>query len=564
LNKFLARPEIVFEPLSIRLAQIYEPMEFQVRAVSLLPSNKKAFNLDFYLFVEDKKARKFKMEFKDGTHRISAVPIPKPPGPGVLRLTAVFEQGTVSGTVGDRTVQVAGGSLKLSDLRRLFGPKKRAILQDGEVLRGELMNLDAIPVNLGSASVTLDLTKAKEVRLERPGGVDGLGCTVVAFQDGKEVGRQTYPLTIQGLPQPGEESVDLDIESPILAKEKETRELPARIKDVAIGGGGRYVILHLPTISKLAVFDVNEAKVMTMLPVPEDNVMFCAGLDKLIVFLPVSKKIQRWDLNTFQLERSASLDFNGEIMAMSLGSASQGPIVVSYKEGNKEGNKMPLNPFPKICQLTLDKLERRNVTLEGHLLPHTSVAHLRCSADGKSVGLWYTDDLPTGVAWIKWEGQLGKVGYEHNSRGHVIPGPNSQVLFTGLGIYSSFSSMPNQQVPYPGSDRQGQYLPAVYGDYYMQLGRSPKQNIFKPVPALTFYKRGLALPLLNRPDIEIPLADAPNGMKHDFTFDKRVLFIPQAKLLIIIPTSNDRLVLHRIDLEQALAKAGGSADSNKD
>jgi hypothetical protein len=34
-------------------------------------------------------------------------------------------------------------------------------------------------------------------------------------------------------------------------------------------------------------------------------------------------------------------------------------------------------------------------------------------------------------------------------------------------------------------------------------------------------------------------------IKHDFTFDKRVHLIPESRLIITIPTSNDRLVLHR-------------------
>jgi hypothetical protein len=34
-------------------------------------------------------------------------------------------------------------------------------------------------------------------------------------------------------------------------------------------------------------------------------------------------------------------------------------------------------------------------------------------------------------------------------------------------------------------------------------------------------------------------------IKHDLTFDKRVHLIPAARLVITVPASNDRLVLHR-------------------
>jgi len=570
LSKFVARPEIVFDPPTLRLAQIHEPVEFQAKAVSLLPSNKKGFDLVFHLFVEDKKSRKFKMELKDGMHRVRTEPIPKQDGPLVLGVSVVFDKGTVNGKVNDRTVQVGGADIKLSEIANMSATKKRVMLHEGKSLRGELKNLEAVPISLGSESVTLDLTKAKLVRLERPGGFTGLGCTVVAFQDGKEVGRLTRDLTIKGLPAIQEDFVDLEIEPPVLSKEKEVRELPSTIQDVAGAGGGRYLILHLPKISKLAVFDVNEAKVVQMLPAPEDDLKFAGGLDKLVVVLPGAKKIQRWNLNSFELEKTVPFDARGELMSMSMGSSSQGPIVVSFKEQGQQG---PF-PLPKFFQLSLDKLERLEVQMQGHLHNLPAFAHLRCSADGKSMGLWYTNTGFTGAGWIKWQGPIGQVSYEHTPRGYVIPGPNSKVVFTGMGMYTGLSLVPNQQSAYPGTDRQAQYLPALHGDYYLYLGLAPQPPMFfpkgvnpkgsngpasNPGPGPAIYKRGLNSPLLKRPDIDIPPQDAMQNLNHDFTFDKRVLLIPQAKLLITIPTSNDRLVLHRVDLEEALEKAGGAA-----
>ena len=73
-----------------------------------------------------------------------------------------------------------------------------------------------------------------------------------------------------------------------------------------------YQILHLARAGKLAIFDVNEAKVVKELPAPED-LKFAAGLDKLVIALPGSKTLQRWDLNTFELEKTAALDLNGEL-----------------------------------------------------------------------------------------------------------------------------------------------------------------------------------------------------------------------------------------------------------
>jgi len=475
----------------------------------------------------------------------------------VLRLTAEFDRGTVTGQVEDRPVKVGAAELRLSELRRLLGPRQRASNHAGKIIRGELKNLDAILVNLGVEKVTLDLTKAREVRFTMPESLTGLECTIVASQEGKEVGRLTRPLLIEGLPAADEEVVDLDIEPPVLAKAMETRELSAPIKDVVCAGGGRYLILHMPRIGKLAIFDVNEAKVVKELPAPEDNLLFAGGLDKLVIALPGAKTMQRWDLNTFTMERTVPLVLLGELTSLTMGSASQGPVVGTYREKNF--------PWVKFCQFTLDKLQQSQLTFEGPFHQPMQHVHVRAAADGHALAMWSSGQSPSGVTWVKWEDARAKVSYEHSTRGHVIPGSRGKVLFTGMGMFTGIT-FPNQQNPYPGSDPQGRYLPAVYGDYYMFLGRSnlpyfnppvgrrPAANaLAAPLNGLTIYKLGLALPILKRPDIDLPSADLAD--KDDFTFDKRVYLIPQAKLLITIPAGNDRLVLRRIDLEEALQKA---------
>jgi hypothetical protein len=45
---------------------------------------------------------------------------------------------------------------------------------------------------------------------------------------------------------------------------------------------------------KLAVFDVNEAKIVHYIGIAEDSIRFAAGKDRILVILPGSKIIQRW------------------------------------------------------------------------------------------------------------------------------------------------------------------------------------------------------------------------------------------------------------------------------
>src|SRR5262249_41383010 len=64
------------------------------------------------------------------------------------------------------------------------------------------------------------------------------------------------------------------VRPPQLSADKVVKKLSSPIADVAVGGGGRYLVLYLPQEHKLAVFDVSEAKITGFVPMPGDNVKF--------------------------------------------------------------------------------------------------------------------------------------------------------------------------------------------------------------------------------------------------------------------------------------------------
>src|SRR5262249_1625461 len=103
--------------------------------------------------------------------------------------------------------------------------------------------------------------------------------------------------------------------------------------DVCVGGGGRFLLLHLPRERKLAVFDANEAKVVKYLPVPEDKPLLAAGRDQLVVGLPESNVLQRWSLATFEREAAVPAPQPGALKALAMGSATAGPLLVVGADG---------------------------------------------------------------------------------------------------------------------------------------------------------------------------------------------------------------------------------------
>jgi hypothetical protein len=132
-------------------------------------------------------------------------------------------------------------------------------------------------------------------------------------------------------------------------------------------------------------------------------------------------------------------------------------------------------------------------------------------------------------------------------------------------MFTSISLIPQQgSAPYPGPDHGGRFVPAQHGAYYLYLGPAPVNRFVRgnrpnqrPAPAplreIAVYKFGMTRPVLRVANVPVPNTDE-QWFKHDFTFDKRFHLIPQAKVLIVIPPSNDQLILHRVDLEAELEK----------
>src|SRR5262249_26369185 len=71
---------------------------------------------------------------------------------------------------------------------------------------------------------------------------------------------------------------------------------------------------------------------------------------------------------------------------------------------------------------------------------------------------------------------------------------------------------------------------------------------------LSLHVVGDERPLATLPDIEMPDGITAWG-REEFGYDRRVHLIPDANLLVTIPATNDRLVLHKLNMQAILAKS---------
>ena len=154
------------------------------------------------------------------------------------------------------------------------------------------------------------------------------------------------------------------------------------------GAGGRYLILYLKRLHKFAVFDVSVAKVVQYLQSPADDFLLTASADTLIAVLPKKKVMERWSLQTFEKEATASLSVDFQIAQIAVGNNSTGPLLLW---GEQNGGAL-------INLATLKKSPLAAANSPGGGRPY--VVHVEAAPDGSAFTFWPRRQVcPSGVLY---------------------------------------------------------------------------------------------------------------------------------------------------------------------
>ncbi|MBV9850009.1 MAG: trypsin-like peptidase domain-containing protein [Armatimonadetes bacterium] len=313
-----------------------------------------------------------------------------------------------------------------------------------------------------------------------------------------------------------------------LATPQVTLALPGALDDVAVGGGGRYLILSLKGLHKLAVFDVSAAAIVRYLPVDSDDYRFTAGADALIVVLEDRKVIERWSLATFARRLTVPEPNWQAVRWARMGSASAGPVVVETGDGAIHW---------------LDAATLAEFTVDTHSAPYgwggsdQFPFDYRLSPDGTVLVGWVTGLSPRTIITALFHGDhadLHAASVEGYNGYYYTPGADDGLIYTSAGL----ATLTMDPVD-PATFHASHCLPAQGGSLFL-AAQGASVSIYT-----TTDKRLL---------LTLPKMDELGGDLWDL--EKQVFYVPAANLLVTVPTARDRMILRRLNLTAELQKTG--------
>ena len=325
-----------------------------------------------------------------------------------------------------------------------------------------------------------------------------------------------------------------------------TIPLPAPADSVCVGGGGRYLLLRLDKVAKLAVYDVVQDKIKGYVPLGSTDTLVAAGADKLVLVARDKGVIQRWKIDPPQKEQTSPLLVD-QVDALAMGHSSQGPVLAVTRDGP--------------VFLSLATLKQADVQLDGRFAadwrPNPNPQYTLCvaaSADGQAFAGWYRGTSPSGVRLMRVQGDTATSRFERDNAGVLLPSWDGSQLFTGNGVYSS-DLKPLGIETFRGracvpAYRPGYFL-TVVNDRSQLLGAGPGSAPSATVSIYTSSDRSLLVQLPPMPELTTPRDPASALPWHE-----RVFLVPQHERLITLAESRDKLIARPFDMMDTLDKAG--------
>lgn len=317
--------------------------------------------------------------------------------------------------------------------------------------------------------------------------------------------------------------------------------------DVVTGGGGRYLIFQLLDKKQLAIFDVVEAKIVKLLDVDSDDLSVTAGADKLVVLLRNQNKIERYSLQTFEKELSLPLAADQPLAHITMGSASNGPILVGAGGiDSKHQHFLDLQTLkPSAIQMSeepwpssVDQDCQVSASANGQVF-------CVCRTDSKSAPLTMAIVVKGNQAISHKAKTITGMGVQKGGMLNIVlPDAEGKLLYTHRGVCTQeLTPLEVETEIRPvihaiPAARTGYCISVVKDTSSVAIHAAGNSRVIQTIPEIWTKDRW--------PDYEEALTTAY----------QRLHFVPGAHVILFLPASREEIVLNRFDLDAALNESG--------
>ncbi len=318
-------------------------------------------------------------------------------------------------------------------------------------------------------------------------------------------------------------------------------DLPSQVSDMIPAVGGRLLVLPAFRQNKIYLVDLQQQKVVKTLE-RKNHVLVAAGLDKLIIYDPTTREIERWSLATFEKEATSPFDFPDQIVAVGMGAASRGPMLVllrGRKSSPYDSAKAVLVDIQAMKPLEVDFAAQR-VEFRGD--------KIRASTDGSAFSVFGGNNDGTVLVQLGGDRVVATGLYGRWN----LPGHDGRHVFTDHAVLRDGERT---------LSTRGSSVPAIQGDLFTSYRGwampAPPGGGRDGLAKVPVHHVGASAPVLFLDEIEYPsendLMDSKDGSRPiPVAIDRRVQLMPDLQVAAHIDLPQTKVVLHRFDWRERL------------
>lgn len=230
-----------------------------------------------------------------------------------------------------------------------------------------------------------------------------------------------------------------------------------------------------------------------------------------------------------------------------MGSASSGPILVGGP------SRPPVDEWLRIVFLDIDFQILPAYTKDDCIIGFRNEGKLsvRASPNGRIFSMWVPGS--GNVQVLHYDSPIHRLFANRERAGSLVPSQDGSIIYSSFnGHYTNHA----KAIEGTRANKRTISVPAHRHPYYLRVATA---NAFVKLNSLpsgaTVHLAGDSRAIATVPiSDEMPENRDPWG-ETSLTMDRRVHFIPDAKVIVQLPRGDDRLLLYRFDMDAALAKA---------